>query len=70
LGLIFYLTKALLQSSFKTAMADSLEQAMAGTRTNTGVSPLRRAMRLRGSGRDDVVFYGDVIFSSWRDSLW
>jgi hypothetical protein len=30
------------------------EQATARAKANTGISPLRRAMKLRGSGRDDV----------------
>ena len=28
-----------------------------GQRRNTGISPLRRAMRMRGFGRDDVLWW-------------
>jgi hypothetical protein len=39
-----------------TATATATAKAKAKTKTNAGVSPLRRAMRLRDSGRDDASY--------------
>jgi hypothetical protein len=37
------------------------KQTTAKAKANTGISPLRRAMKLRASGGDDVVLGGDDV---------
>jgi hypothetical protein len=48
----------LARRGFPSGMTIETSERLLRQRRNTGVSPLRRAMRLRGSGRDDVSLRG------------